>query len=120
LTTACTLLTSAGGGYVPNGYYSNGTTWYYVEGNGYINNTGTCTAPPPPPPPPPTIYYYDYVRCTGARAYEAPIFTVQITGDAPNSLTIAGNCFSQFDGIAYTGTANYPVRAYTATGCDCE
>jgi hypothetical protein len=23
------------------------------------------------------------------------------------------------DGIGYTGTPNYPVRAYTATGCDC-
>jgi hypothetical protein len=113
------LRTSSGGAFAANGYYSNGTTAWYVEGNGFINTTSACPAPSPSPSPSP-IYYYDYVKCAGAGAYEAPIYTVQITGDAPNSLTIAGACFSQFDGIEYTGTANYPVRAYTATGCACD
>jgi hypothetical protein len=119
LTNSCVLRTSSGGAFAADGYYSNGTTAWYVEGNGFINTTSACPAPSPSPSPSP-IYYYDYVRCTGRGAYEAPIFTVQITGDAPNSLTIAGTCFSQFDGIGYTGTANYPVRAYTATGCACD
>jgi hypothetical protein len=114
-------LTSAGGGYAPNGYYSNGTTWYYVEGNGYINNTGTCTAPPPPPPPPPTVYYYDYVRCTGADAYSFPLYTIAVAGDPPlGGITIAGVCCSLVDGVGYTGTANYPVRTYIDSDCACD
>jgi hypothetical protein len=114
------LRTSSGGAFATDGYYSNGTTVYYVEGNGVINTTSACASPTPAPTPAPTVYYYDYVKCAGAGAYLRPIFTVQITGDAPNSLRIAGACFSQFDGIGYTGTANYPVRAYTATGCACD
>lgn len=120
LTNGCTLLNDAYG-YASNGYYSNGSTVYYVEGNGYINTTSACTAPPPPPPPPPTTYYYDYVRCTGVNAYNLPIYTISVTGDMPaGGITIAGQCFSALDGIPYTGIANYPVRAYTATGCACE
>jgi hypothetical protein len=113
------LLTEAGGGFAPNGYYSNGSTVYYVEGNGNINTTSVCTAPPPPPPPPPAVDYYDYVRCTGPTAYASPIFSVAITGTPPVSLTIAGECFAAYDGIAYP-TPNYPTRTYTATGCGCS
>jgi len=119
LTNSCVLRTSSGGAFAADGYYSNGTTAWYVEGNGFINTTSACPGPAPSPSPLPTTYYYDYVRCTGANAYESPIYTVQITGDAPASLTILSNCFSQLDGAGYTGTANYPVRAYTATGCVC-
>lgn len=120
LTNGCTLLNDAYG-YASNGYYSDGSTVYYVEGNGYINTTSACTAPPPPPPPPPTAYYYDYVRCTGVNAYVLPIYTVSITGDMPSGgITIAGQCFSAVDGIAYTGTANYPIRSYVDSNCGCE
>ena len=119
LANSCVLRTSSGGAFAADGYYSNGSTVYYVEGNGYINTTSACPASPPPPPPPATVYY-DYVKCAGAGAYESPIFTVQITGDAPSSLTITGACFSPLNGISYSGTANYPVRAYTATGCACD
>jgi hypothetical protein len=119
LTNSCVLRTSSGGAFAANGYYSNGTTAWYVEGNGFINTTSACPGPAPSPSVSPVVYY-DYVKCAGAGAYERPIYTVQITGDAPNSLTIAGACFSPFDGISYSGTANYPVRAYSSTGCACD
>jgi hypothetical protein len=55
LLSGCTLKLSGGVLNAPDGYYSNGTDVYYVEGNGYINTVSACSVPPPPPPPPPPI-----------------------------------------------------------------
>ena len=86
---------------------------------GSCANASCSPPPPPPPPPPPVTYYVDYVRCTGVNAYISPIYTVA-TSTAITSITISGNCFSPVDGTVYTGTANYPIRTYTSTGCACS
>ena len=103
-----------------DGWYSDGTNSYYVS-NGSVQsvNTDPCYVAPPPPPPPPAPLYYDYVRCTGLNAYVSPQFSVSISGNPPNSVTISGNCYALIDGTSYE-TANYPVRTYTGTNCNCN
>jgi hypothetical protein len=53
LIAQCVLKSASdGSSNAADGYYSNGTSVYYVEGNGFINTVSSCPAPPPPPPTP--------------------------------------------------------------------
>lgn len=53
LSNGCILRTSEGGSVAADGYWSDGTTVYYIEGGGLIQSVNACSATPPPPPPPP-------------------------------------------------------------------
>ena len=47
------MRTSEGGSVVSDGYWSDGTSVYYIEGGGLIQSVNACSATPPPPPLPP-------------------------------------------------------------------
>jgi len=84
----CTL-TDGYGGFMPDGYYSNGVNWAIVSGGlGVITSYGSCTLPPTTtttstststtttaaPPPPGTVYILSDVGCSG-------ITTLYVTGN---------------------------------------
>jgi plastocyanin len=111
----CELFTSSTGGYAPNGYYSNGTSVYYVEGNGYINTISACPPPPPPPPPPPADVYTEYYNCPDGGMW-------YIQGqNLPAKINRAGSldCMEKIQEHA-TPPGGNQFFSYTAVNCACE
>jgi hypothetical protein len=82
ITTGTTLYLSDYVTVVPDGYYSNGTNYWYF-GGGVTSDLGTSCAgsptppsppptppsPPPTPPTPPNVYYYNATRCDNSTNY---------------------------------------------------
>ena len=70
LSSGCILRVSSGGSVVSDGYYSDGSSVYYVEGGvGRIDSETLCSATPPappPPPPPPTVTWYSIIVANGS------------------------------------------------------
>jgi hypothetical protein len=79
ITIGC-VLEDGYGGVMPDGYYSNGVSWYVVTGGaGVVTSQGSCTPPTTStttaaPPPPGTVYIFSDVSCGGST-------TVYVTGD---------------------------------------
>jgi hypothetical protein len=112
----CTLFTSAGSGYAPNGYYSNGINVYYVEGNGYINTISLCPAPAPAITPSPTPSgYTEYYNCPDGGMW-------YIQGEnLPAKINRAGSsdCMTKVQEHA-TPPGGNEFFSYTSVNCDCE
>lgn len=76
------VLNDDGGGFAPDGYYSNGVKWYIVSGGlGVVTSIGNCTPPTTTtstttvaPPPPGTVYILSDVSCGGST-------TIYVTGN---------------------------------------
>jgi hypothetical protein len=134
----CTL-TDGYGGFMPDGYYSNGVNWVIVSGGlGVITSYGSCTPPPTTtttststtttaaPPPPGTVYILSDVGCSG-------ITTLYVTGNInpvvgkyykPTSVTGSAvfngsTCFECIGTIVDTAVYTDLVFGYEFTDCSC-